>query len=248
MKKNKGYTSKPLSFTRRMVIASVAANKKNAIHCVTEVNITEARKNIKADFEKTGDRISLTGFIVKSFGNAIGEFPEMNSFIRGRKLIILEDVNISVLVEREIDGQKVPEPLGIKKVQDKSLKEITAEIRAAQANTGNELGNLTGSQWINLIPPFLIRTFIRIADRNIKMAKRYGKIAVTAVGMYAENASWFIPHGTATVLLTIGSIRKEGEKEFLCITASFDHEIIDGSPAARFMSKLAEELKAGKIE
>jgi len=256
MKTLKGYTKQPLGFTRKMVIASIAGNKKNAIHCVTKIDVTRARIFHKEHLNKTGEKLSFTGFIIKCFAQTIEEFPEMNSFIRRNKLVLLEDINISVLVEREIDGKKVPEPLGLKKVQGKSVKQISDEIREAQNNSGNEIGNLTGSTWINLIPGFLLKTFIRIADRNIKMAIRYGKIAVTAVGMFSNSASWFIPHGTATVLLTIGSITKENflsedgsveSKEMLHLTASFDHEIIDGAPAARFMARFEEILSMSQL-
>jgi pyruvate/2-oxoglutarate dehydrogenase complex dihydrolipoamide acyltransferase (E2) component len=109
--------------------------------------------------------------------------------------------------------------------------------------------------WIKIIPNFLLKTFIRIADRNIKMAKRYGKVAVTAVGMFNRDSIWFIPHGSATVLITVGGINQKieqtgntsNEKEYLCLTASFDHNIVDGAPAARFMKQFTETLKAGKL-
>lgn len=255
-KQKKGYKSIPLGFTRRMVIASVNCNKKNAIHSMTSIDITKPRKLLNEYIVKTGEKLSITAYIVKCFSETIKAFPEMNSFIKGHKLIILDDITISVLVEREIDGTKVPEPLGIKNTQGKTVKQITDEIRQAQNNIGNELGNLTGSTWIKLVPAFLMRTFIRIADRNIKMGLRYGKIAVTAPGMFAGDATWFIPHGTATVLLTIGSMEKKNiitengdivKKEFLYLTASFDHEIVDGAPAARFMKHFEETLKNGEM-
>ncbi len=252
----KGYKSIPLGFTRRMVIASVNCNKKNAIHSMTKIDITDPRKLMNEYLVKTGEKLSFTAYIVKCFAETIEAFPEMNSFIKGRRLIILDDITVSVLVEREIENQKVPEPLAIKNTQNKTVKEITDEIRQAQKNTGNELGNLTGSTWIKLIPSFLMRAFIRIADRNVKMAKRYGKVAVTAPGMFAGNATWFIPHGTATVMLTIGSMEKKNvitekgdiaKKEFVYLTASFDHEIIDGAPGARFLKHFEEILKKGKL-
>ena len=91
--------------------------------------------------------------------------------------------------------------------------------------------------------------------RNIKMAKRYGKIAVTAVGMFSKTDTWFIPHGTATVLLTVGSItrkpiwhnEKSEPREMLHLTASFDHEIVDGAPAARFLKQFSEQVESGEI-
>ncbi len=213
MKSGKGYRSAPLSFTRKMVIASANANKKNAIHCITEIDISRPRQLIKNIYEKSGEKLSFTGVIVKSFAEAIKLHPELNSFIKRRRLIVLDDINISVLIEREIDGQKVPEPLGIQKIQEKSLKQVHNEIRKAQNNTRNEFGNVSNASWIRFIPGFLLRLFVKIADKNIKLAKRYGKIAVTAVGMFSKEATWFIPHGTATVLLTIGSMNKKMSKQ-----------------------------------
>lgn len=253
---SKGYQSLPLSATRQMVIASVRGNKKNAIHFMTEVEITRARKLREEHYQATGEKRSFTAYLVKCFAETIKEFPEMNSFIRRRRLILLDDINISVLIEREIDQVKVPEPLGIQEIQNKSVKQIHQEIRAAQENQKEQLGSLSGSTWIRWIPPFLLRWFIRWAETNIKMAKRYGKIAVTAIGMNAASATWAIPHGTATVLLTIGSMIKKNvladdgrilPKEYLCVTGSFDHEIVDGSPAARFMKRFEEIVSSGEL-
>lgn len=254
MKTGRGYSKKPLDFTRKMVIASLRNNKRNAIHCITKVDVSEPIK-LKHEISETGgEKISLTTYIVKCFAESLRAFPEMNSFIKGRNLIFLEDINISVMIERESDGVKFPEPLGLQKVQEKSLLIIHQEIKEAKAKEGEEIGNLSDSTWIKLIPGFLLNLFIKIAERNITMAKRYGKVAVTSVGMFSESATWFVPHGTATVLLTVGSISKEivsgdnGEPEirdFLNITASFDHEIIDGAPAARFMTHFSNILKRG---
>ena len=52
------------------------------------------------------------------------------------------------------------------------------------------------------LPDFLLKTFIRIADKNIKLGVKYGKVAVTAVGMFSKDAVWLIPHGSATVLIS----------------------------------------------
>ena len=132
------------------------------------------------------------------------------------------------------------------------IRQIHEEIQAAQATEGKNMGDLSGSALIRLIPGFLLKTFVKIAGRNISMAKRYGKLAVTSVDMFSKTDTWFIPHGTATVLLTIGSISKKqiwrNEKfearEMLHITASFDHEIVDGAPAARFLRQFSELVES----
>ena len=256
MKSKKGYKSIPLSFNRRAVIASATVSKeKNTIHSFTEVDITEPRRLIKDHFEKTGEKLSLTAYIVTCLAQVIKQHPQLNSFIKGRKLIILDDVIVSVLIEREIVGEKVPEPIGIKKAQEKTFYQIHNEIMEAKRLQSDKIGSLSGKTWIRIIPKLLLTTFIHIADKNIHMAKIYGKVAVTAVGMFSKEAVWFIPHGSATVLITIGSISQkvieiEGQhisREHLCLTASFDHNVVDGAPASRFMNQFLETIKSGNL-
>lgn len=256
MENRKGYTPQPLSFNRRAVIASVAVtSRKSAIHSFTEVDITEPRRRIREHFERMGEKLSLTAYIVTCLAHTIKRHPQLNSFIKGRRLILLDDVTVNVLVEKEIGGEKVPESIGIKAAQDKTYRQVHEEIRAAQQQESKQLGSLSGQGWIRFIPAFLLRTFVRLADRNIAMAKRYGKVAVTAVGMFSKEAVWFIPHGSATVLITVGSITPKVvevdgrfvSREHLCLTASFDHAIVDGAPAARFLSDFVEEVRSGEL-
>lgn len=255
MKKENGYKSVPLSFNRQAVIASASVSgKKNAIHFFTEVDITEPRRLIREHFEKTAEKLSLTAYIVKCLSEVIHDYPEFNSFIRGRKHIFLDDITISVLVERDVNREKVPEPVGISHTQNKTYKEISNEIRDAMKNQTEQLGSLSGQLWIKFIPDFLLKIFISLADKNIYMAKKYGKVAVTSIGMFAKEAVWIIPHGTATVLLSVGGISRKvvetenqiQSREHICLTLSFDHNIIDGGPAARFTGQLIETIKSGK--
>ena len=190
MKNKIGYKSLPLSINRQAVIASASVtHEKNTIHCFTEVDITEPRGLIKAHFERTGEKLSLTAYVVTCLAQVIKDHPQLNSFIKGNKLIILDDITISVLIEREIVGEKVPEPVGIKQAQLKTLRQIHNEIREAKKQQSDKLGSLSDQTWIRLIPNFLLKTFIRVADTNIHMAELYGKVAVTAVGMFSKEAN-----------------------------------------------------------
>jgi pyruvate/2-oxoglutarate dehydrogenase complex dihydrolipoamide acyltransferase (E2) component len=256
MDRKTGFKSIPLTFNRKAVIASATVTKeKNSFHSITEVDISVPRRLINEHFQKTGTKLSLTAYIVTCLAHVIKDHPLLNSFIKGNKQIILDDVTVSVLIEREIKGEKVPEPVAINNAQTKTYLQINNEIRSAQSSQGQQLGNLSKMTWIRFIPGFLLRTFIRIADKNIKMGIRYGKVAVTAVGMFNKTSVWFIPHGSATVVITVGGINskliKEDdnivEKEHLCLTASFNHDIVDGAPASRFINQFIETVKSGKL-
>ncbi len=250
----KKYTSKPLSFNRKMVKASAdITRRKNSIHSITEVDITIPREKLKDHSRQTGEKLSFTGYIVTCLAQVVKQHPQFNSFIRRNKLICLHDVTVSMMVEREFEGEAVPEPLVIHAAHEKTFRQINDEVRQAQKREHKRLGEASQSQWIRFIPGFLLKFFVRLADRNIRMARKYGKIAVTAVGMYSKEPVWFIPHGTATVMITVGSIINRvvdcngafESREHLCLTVSFDHNIIDGAPAARFMNQFIETVKSG---
>jgi pyruvate/2-oxoglutarate dehydrogenase complex dihydrolipoamide acyltransferase (E2) component len=137
MEYKSGYGSIPMTFNRRAVIASAAVTKeKNAIHCISEVDITIPRQLIKDHFDHTGEKMSLTAYVVTCLANVIKDHPLLNSFHKGRKQIILEDITVSVLIEKEVNDEKFPEPVGIQKAQSKSYRVIHNEIREAQGKKG----------------------------------------------------------------------------------------------------------------
>jgi pyruvate/2-oxoglutarate dehydrogenase complex dihydrolipoamide acyltransferase (E2) component len=83
--------------------------------------------------------------------------------------------------------------------------------------------------------------------------KYWGTVGITAVGMFGKGAGWGIPPATPTLMITLGGI---GEKpgvvdghitmrDYLSLTISFDHDIIDGAPAARFTQRLKDLIESG---
>ena len=251
---SKGYRIEAFGFNRQMVAAAAAVNaEKHTIHLITEADITVPRRLIAEHRQRTGERLSLTGYVVACLARTFGAFPQFNSFRKGSRLVVLDDLTISVLFEREIDGEHVPEPVGIQAANRKTLRQINDELRAAQQHPGRRLGASTGFAWIRLIPGFLLRTFIRLAARNIGMQKRFGVVGVTAIGMFGSGPLWAVPQTSATVTVAVGAIARRPalidgafqEREYLCLTVSFDHDIVDGAPAARFTSRFAEQLSLG---
>lgn len=256
MKRDRGYQVVPFTMNRRMAAASAAVgSEQDTIHGITEVDITEPRRLLREHREQTGEKLSFTAYVVTCLARAIADNPHLNSMRKGRRLLLLDDVTISTLIEREIGGERVPEPFGIHAAQTKSYRQIHDEIRAAQGHRDGRLGGLSGMSWVRFIPSFLFRAFIRLASHSIGMAKRYGVVAVTAVGMFGKGPLWFVPLSAATVAVTAGGIverpvLRDGQlvaREHLCLTISFDHDIVDGAPAARFIKTFAERLESGDL-
>ncbi len=256
MKKQSGYTSIPFSMNRRMVTASATVGREtNNIHGILEVDVTVPRQMIREHKQRTGEGLSFTAYIITCLAQAIAWHPRLNAFRKGGRMILLEDVTISCQVEREMDGESYPEPIGIRAAQSKTYRQIHDEIRAAQQLRMGEMGGLSGMKWVRFIPGFLMRSFFKIASGMIGMNVKYGVIGVTAVGMYARGALWFIPLSAASVAITVGSIVERPvltggtleNHEHLCLTASFNHDIVDGSPAARFLMSFSELLQSGEL-
>jgi len=253
--KNQSYRKEKLSFLRKAVIASASVTRqKNIIHSITEADVSVPRRLIREYKAATGTKLSFTGYIVCCLAKTILRHPALNSFIRRNTMVFLNSITISVLIERHLQDASVPEPLSIQQCESKTVIDITERIRAAQGAAEDRLGSLSGNAWFARIPRFLLKTFVKLADSNVAMGVKYGKLAVTAAGMYSREPVWFIPHGGTTVLVTVGSIvnrvieidGKFENREHLCLTVSFDHDIIDGAPAARFMSDFIEEIQSGR--
>jgi pyruvate/2-oxoglutarate dehydrogenase complex dihydrolipoamide acyltransferase (E2) component len=232
---------------------SAVARKKNSIHLLTEVDITGPRGLIAEHRASTGEALSLTAYVVTCIARALADFPALNSFRKGRRLVVLEDVTISVAFEREVDGESVPEPVAIQAVNRKTYREVNDELRAAQYRTDEPIGSAMGTAWTRYVPSFLLRTITRLAYREVGVWMQFGVVGVTAVGMFGSGPMWLVPLTSSTITAAVGSIARrpelvEGvvhEREYLCLTFSFDHDIVDGAPAARFVARLAEILASG---
>ena len=87
--------------------------------------------------------------------------------------------------------------------------------------------------------------------RYPRVQKKYGgTVGLTAVDMFGKGAGWGIPIVNHTQITLGGIAEKPGVvdgqiaiREYLSMTLSFDHDLIDGAPAARFVQR----LKAGRI-
>ncbi len=242
-----------------MVAASTSVGRDQSnIHAIVEVDISRPCRLIREVRQRTGESLSLTAYVTTCLAKVVSEYPNFNSFRKGRNIIILDDVTISILVEREINGEIVPENLGIQAAQSKTYRQIHEEIRAAQEHAGGGLGALAGITWLTYIPSFLFRIFIRIALKNIRMMERYGAVGVTAVGMFGKKnqALWAIPIvGGAIVAVAVGGFVErrcisDGQlesREHLYLKITFNHAIVDGAPAAR-LNTLCLVLPSPKIK
>ena len=227
-----------------------------------EVDITDVRNAIREYRFTSGKGMSLTAWVVGCIGRAVAERPEVQACRNdGRGLVVFEDVDVLVVVERLVGSEKVPLPYIVRRANAKSLQEIHDELRSAQQQelTGREVALGQGpAQWFTplfrRLPQFLQRVPFQLVARRPFLAKRVqGTVGVTAVGMFGRFAGWPLTVGLHTLDFALGGVARrpgivDGKiavRDYLRMTVLVDHDVVDGGPAARFISRLTQLLEGG---
>jgi pyruvate/2-oxoglutarate dehydrogenase complex dihydrolipoamide acyltransferase (E2) component len=253
--KHTDYKMVPNPKLRRLEAAAFRPAQHNPmIHGLLEVDVSRARAFLREHKAQTGESLSFTAFLIACLAKAIDEHKAVQAFRKGSKhLMLFEEVDVYTLIDRDVAGQKQPFPYIIRAANCKTFREIHQEIRAAQVKDLEQ-----DSKWFQFLPDLLFRPFFRafywLGRKYPQMWKKFvGTVGVTAVGMFGKGAAWGIPQALPTLMITVGGI---GEKpvlidghlalrDYLSLTISFDHDIIDGAPAARFTARLKELIESG---
>ena len=239
---------------RLMVDGGRLARQKHLIHGLVEVDVTNVRRSIREHKAETGETLSFTAFVMSCLGKAVDANKHMQAYRTWwEKLVLFEDVDVNTMFEVEVNGRKIIRPHIIRAVNKKSFREIHDEIRAFQQEheSGREVGFIN---WFVLLPAFIRRFFLGFMFKNPRMLKEMnGTVSLTAVGMFGNGAGWGIPVSNHTLQITLGGIAERPalvngqleNREYLCVTISLDHDIVDGAPAARFTQRLKELIESG---
>jgi pyruvate/2-oxoglutarate dehydrogenase complex dihydrolipoamide acyltransferase (E2) component len=249
--------------SRRAITDTLAAGKKlHHVAALLEFDMTEPRAKI-ARHKASGRDVSFTAWIVSVVGKLLGDNREINCYRQGfSKVVVFDDADVSIVVERNVDGRKQPLPYVVRKANEKDCFSITREIRRAQSEIlegGNlVLGDSKMPAWVMnawLHMPGVVRgVFWDYLRHDGKLAKKtMGTAVVTSIGMFGKFPGWAIPIGLHTVEFAIGgSYRRPAEvdgkidvREFLRVTVLIDHDLVDGAPAARVVDQLTDLMERG---
>ncbi|WP_139283130.1 2-oxo acid dehydrogenase subunit E2 [Raineyella antarctica] len=236
---------------RALAAGQESVRHKHLMLALVEADLTVPRGLIREHGESTGEHLSLTAYVTTCVARALAEVPELNAFRRGHSLVFLDEVIVEVLLERTIDGQPAVGYLPIRHADAKTLRQVHDEIRAGQAARHE---TIAGQQWLALIPPFAARPLMWWVRRSTRWALQLGVAGVNNLGMGTKVAGWGLSPGAGTLGVTIGGIGRRlawqdgqlGEQEIAHLTLAFDHDVIDGAPAARFTERLVELLAGGE--
>ncbi|MBW4619008.1 MAG: 2-oxo acid dehydrogenase subunit E2 [Cyanosarcina radialis HA8281-LM2] len=250
-------------FRQPTIDTLIWGSKRHHIPILLEIDVTDARNAIRNWQKKTGQTISFTGWIVRCLAQAVSEHKSVCALRQGkRRLVIFDDVDVTVIVERAVVGETLPMPYIIRQANEKSVAAISAEIRAAQRSpvaAGEVQIDSTRAAWMTKIftklPRFLRDWFFwqPLFRDPFRFKRMMGTVSVTSLPVVGKGGmSWGIPIGIHPLIVAVGAIAKRpgvvGEqiavREYVGLTVLFDHDTIDGAPVARFIRRL-QELMAG---
>jgi pyruvate/2-oxoglutarate dehydrogenase complex dihydrolipoamide acyltransferase (E2) component len=231
------------------------------IYGLLEVDVTVVRQFIAAHKARTGEALSFTGYVAFCLARAVDEDKSVQSYLKGRKqIIVFDEVNVGLMIEGKVGDKRALMGHVIRSANRKTFREIHDEIRTVQsAPVPPSRGMPTWYRSIMLLPWPLSKlikaslAMIMRRDPTIPVAMA-GTVGITSVGMFGgSHSGWGLtPTGNSLGLVVGGIAWKpvivEGRiepREILNLTVLFDHNVIDGAPATRFTRRLVDLIESG---
>ena len=209
----------PLTGIRKTVAERVSLSAQTAPHSTITMEVDMSRA---AELRKRLN-VSYTDILVKAVASALREHSILNSTLEGESIKVFEDINIGIAVATD-RGLVVPV---IHNADKKSLAEIasTAKRLIKKAREGTLLKEeLTG-----------------------------GTFTITNLGMYDVDVFTPIINPPEAAILGVGRVAERPvvmnnqiiSKPMMQLSLSFDHRVVDGAPAARFLQRVKQILEEG---
>lgn len=249
------FQSEPFPEMRRMAPdIGWLTRQRYAIRGLLEIDVTLPRQVIREHKARTGDQLSFTAFLTSCVGHAVDADKRIHAMRNWKgDLVIFQDVDISVLIEREENSKRYPLAHIVRAANQKTLRDIHNEIRQVQGRPYSDQETRALKTVVSL-PRFARRLLLWIVAKSPHRRKQnLGTATLSAVGMFGNKAGWAMGPCFHPLGLFVGSIIEKHDvvsghieaREYLYLTLDFDHEVVDGAPAARFANRLVELIESG---
>lgn len=184
-----------------------------------------ARRQMNAElalqYGENAKKISLNAMLVRLVAIALREYPYINVQLTSNGIQTMPEINIGVAVDTD-RGLLVPV---VRKAADKNLIEINDDLGSLieRALTGSSMpDDLSG-----------------------------GTFTITNLGMYDIDAFTPIINPPECAILGVGRIQSrpvglDGQivlRERMALSLSFDHRLVDGAPAGKFLQRIKQLIE-----
>lgn len=236
LKPAEGDRVEQMSVMRKKIAEHMVLSVRTSAHVTTvyEIDMTKIAKlrdaNRAAFQERTGTKLTFMPFIFKAVTDALRKFPIFNSQVSGDQIVYKRDINLGMAVALDW-GLIVPV---IKRADDLSISGL--------ARAANDLAD-------------------RARTKQLKPDEvAGGTFTITNPGVFGGLFGTPIISQPQVAILGVGKIEKrarvltsaDGEdyiaiRQMAYFALSFDHRIIDGSDAEKFLAYLKEQLESAQF-
>ena len=237
---------------RRLIVdGGRLARRQHTVLGLVEIDVTEPRQLMREHRARTGEALSFTAFMIACLAQAIDMDKYMHAYRAWfNRLILFDEVDVLTLVDSDSPDRQMPIPHIIRAANKRTFRDIHEEIRAIQSQPSGAAGGqrFNSLRWFLMLPAFIKDVIYEIVRRSPHAIKKHGgMVLLTSVGMFGPGISgWAVAPPNHTLTALIGGIAEkpgvvEGQiavREYLNVTFSFNHDVIDGVPAARFVERL----------
>ena len=221
------YTVEKLSVMRQrigehMVLTKRVSPHVSTVHQVDCTRIARLRDKVKAEFERqNGLRLTFLPFFVRASCVALKAFPVVNASLDGINVVYHQDINIGIAVALDwglivpvIKGADEKNFLGLQR----AVNDLAERARAKQLKPDEVLGGT-----------FSISNYGSFGSLWATPAINQPQVAILGLGAI---------HKAPVVIDDAIAIRS-----LAYVTLSFDHRIIDGATADRFVTHLRQVIE-----
>ena len=224
-----GYVDRiPLRGVRRSVAKAMVKSMYTAPHvtAMDEADVTELwkiREKEKKAAEKKKIKLTILPFIIKAVLAGLGEHPYLNASLddENEEIILKKYFNIGLATDTP-EGLMVPV---VKNAKDKSILQLAQELTQLTEKARNrtiDLADLKGGT-------FTITNYGAVRGIFGTPIINHPEVAILGIGRMKE-----------TPVARNGKIIV---RKILPLTLSFDHRVVDGAEAARFLDTVISHLE-----
>jgi pyruvate dehydrogenase E2 component (dihydrolipoamide acetyltransferase) len=223
-----------MSVMRKKIAEHMVLSRRTSAHVTTvyEIDMTRIARlrdqHRDAFYERTGTKLTFMPFIFEAVNKGLRKFPIFNAQVSGEQIIYKQDINLGMAVALDW-GLIVPV---IKRADDLSISGL--------ARAANDLAD-------------------RARTKQLKPDEvTGGTFTITNPGVFGGLFGTPIINQPQLAILGVGKIEKRAKvmttpdgDDFIGIrwmayfALSFDHRVIDGADAERFLAFIKEQLEAG---
>jgi len=215
-----------MSVMRKRIAEHMVASRRTSahVHSVFEVNfsrVEKIRQAKKAEFERSGAKLTYLSFILKAAVDALRAMPIINASVDGDNLVFHNDINVGIAVALDwgliVPVVKHADTMNLVGLS-KSVADLAGRARSKQLKPDDVAG---------------------------------GTFTITNPGVFGALFGMPIINQPQLAILGVGAVEKRAVvvddaiaiRHMAYLTLGYDHRIIDGAVADEFMSKVKHSLE-----